>query len=173
MVCTRSFQAVCAVCVRLSELLARSGCVAPGVTLLCDAGCTAWGFDRLQSSLEQLADNVLHHWGCHQAQLQGAGAQITQLRQQLATTQRLLDSYDTRGAAGDSRELAAAAAAHARGSGPRCGRGEFVTYGRSRARPKASTRGVGAPAAAPVTLPAARSRGRHGIYVGIDYEYHN
>ena len=42
-------QAVCAVCVRLSEGLARSGCVAPGVTLLCDAGCTSWGFDRLQA----------------------------------------------------------------------------------------------------------------------------
>ena len=171
----RRRQAVSTVCVRLSEGLARSGCVAPGVTLLCDAGCTSWGFDRLQSSLEQLADNVVHHWGCHQAQLQGAGAQITQLRQQLATTQRLLDSYDTRGTAGDARELAAAAAAHGRGPGPCCGRGEFVTYGRSRARPKASTRGVGAPAAAPVTppaaCPAARSRaGRHGIFVGIDYE---
>ena len=42
-------QAVGAVCVRLSEGLARSGCVAPGVTLLCDAGCTSWGFDRLQA----------------------------------------------------------------------------------------------------------------------------
>ena len=42
-------QAVGAVCVRLSEGLAQSGCVAPGVTLLCDAGCTSWGFDRLQA----------------------------------------------------------------------------------------------------------------------------
>ena len=104
-----------------------------------------------------------------------ARAGALQLRQQLATTQRLLDSYDTRGTAGDARELAAAAAAHGRGPGPCCGRGEFVTYGRSRARPKTSTRGVGAPAAAPVTppaaCPAARSRaGRGGIFVGIDYE---
>ena len=42
-------QAVGGVCVRLSEGLARSGCVAPGVTLLCDAGCSSWGFDRLQA----------------------------------------------------------------------------------------------------------------------------
>ena len=34
---------------------------------------------RPQSSLEQLADNVVHHWGCHQSQLQGAGAQVMYL----------------------------------------------------------------------------------------------
>ena len=34
---------------------------------------------RPQSSLEQLADNVVHHWGCHQSQLQGAGAQVRTL----------------------------------------------------------------------------------------------
>ena len=32
-------------------------------------------------------------------------SQLKQLRQQLATTQRLLDSYGTRGTAGDLREL--------------------------------------------------------------------
>ena len=41
-------------------------------------------------------------------------SQLKQLRQQLATMQRLLDSYDTRGTAADLRELAAAAA-HGRG----------------------------------------------------------
>ena len=61
-------QAVGAVCVRLSEGLARSGCVAPGVTLLCDAGCTSWGFDRLQA--QRLQPYVLEaatlrmHRGC-------------------------------------------------------------------------------------------------------------
>ena len=31
---------------------------------------------RPQSGPEQLADNVVHHWGCQQSQLQGAGAQV-------------------------------------------------------------------------------------------------
>ena len=53
-------------------------------------------------------------------------SQLKQLRQQLATTQRLLDSYDTRGTAGDLQKLAAAAA-HGRGCGRSHGRGDFVT----------------------------------------------
>ena len=61
-------QAVGAVCVRLSEGLARSGCVAPGVTLLCDAGCTSWGFDRLQARRLQPyvseAATLCIHRGC-------------------------------------------------------------------------------------------------------------
>ena len=66
-------QAVGAVCVRLSEGLAQSGCVAPGVTLLCDAGCTSWGFDRLQAQRLQpyvfeTATLRMHRgctsWGC-------------------------------------------------------------------------------------------------------------
>ena len=61
-------QAVGAVCVRLSEGLAQSGCVAPGVTLLCDAGCTSWGFDRLQAQRLQPyvfeAATLCIHGGC-------------------------------------------------------------------------------------------------------------
>ena len=65
-------QAVGAVCVRLSEGLARSGCVAPGVTLLCDAGCTSWGFDRLQA--QRLQPYVLEAatLGMHRAAPRGA-----------------------------------------------------------------------------------------------------
>ena len=61
-------QAVGAVCMRLSEGLAQSGCVAPGVTLLCDAGCTSWGFDRLQAQRLQPyvfeAATLCIHGGC-------------------------------------------------------------------------------------------------------------
>ena len=70
-------------------------------------------------------------------------SQLKQLRQQLATTQRLLDTVDSRG------------------------RGDFVTYGRSRPRPSAAARGAGTPAAASVSAAAGS---RAGIYVGIDYE---
>ena len=96
-------------------------------------------------------------------------SQLKQLRQQLATTQRLLDSYDTRGTAGDLQKLAAAAAAHGRGCGrSQHGRGDFVTYGRtSRARPSAAARGAGTPAAASVSAAAGS---RAGIYVDVDYE---
>ena len=90
-------------------------------------------------------------------------SQLKQLRQQLATTQRLLDSYDTRGTAGDLRELSTATT-HGRGSR---GRGDFVTYGRSRARPSAAARGAGTPAAASVSAAAGP---RTGIHVDIDYE---
>ena len=90
-------------------------------------------------------------------------SQLKQLRQQLATTQRLLDSYDTRGTAGDLRELSTATT-HGRGSR---GRGDFVTYGRSRARPSAAARGAGTPAAASVSAAASS---RAGIYVDIHYE---
>ena len=93
-------------------------------------------------------------------------SQLKQLRQQLATTQRLLDRYDARGTAGDLREVAAAAA-HGRGCGRSHGRGDFVTYGRSRARPSAAARGAGVPAAASVSAAAGS---RAGIYVDIDYE---
>ena len=66
-------------------------------------------------------------------------SQLKQLRQQLATTQRLLDSYDARGTASNLRELAAAAA-HGRGCGRSHGGAILsrVTYGRSRARPSAA-----------------------------------
>ena len=95
-------------------------------------------------------------------------SQLKQLRQQLATTQRLLDSYDTRGTAGDLQKLAAAAN-HGRGCGrSQHGRGDFVTYGRtSRARPGAAARGAGTPAAASVSAAAGS---RAGIYVDIGYE---
>ena len=93
-------------------------------------------------------------------------SQLKQLRQQLATTQRLLDSYDTRGTAGDLRELAATAT-HGGGCGRSRGRGDFVTYGRSRPRPSAAARGAGTSAAASVSAAAGS---RAGIYVGIDYE---
>ena len=46
------------------------------------------------------------------------------------------------------------------------GRGDFVTYGRSRARPGAAARGAGTPAAA--SVPAAGGS-RAGVYVDIDY----
>ena len=48
------------------------------------------------------------------------------------------------------------------------GRGDFVTYGRSRARPSAAARGADTPAAAASVSAAAGSRA--GIYVEIDYE---
>ena len=95
-------------------------------------------------------------------------SQLKQLRQQLATTQRLLDSYDTRGTAGDLQKLAAAAN-HGRGCGrSQHGRGDFVTYGRSRARPSTAARGVGTPAVASVSAAAGS---RAGIYVDVDYEW--
>ena len=85
-----------------------------------------------------------------------------QLRQQLATTQRLLDGYDARGTASDLRELAAAANhGHEHGRGRdrgRTGQGDFVTYGRSRTR-----------ALTAASVPAAAT-GRGPVYVGKDYD---
>eukprot|EP00964_Phaeocystis_antarctica_P081380 scaffold50915_cov66-Phaeocystis_antarctica.AAC.10 len=45
-------------------------------------------------------------------------------------------------------------------------RGDFVTYGRSRARPSAAARGAGLPAAASASAAGSRA----GIYVDINYE---
>eukprot|EP00964_Phaeocystis_antarctica_P139679 scaffold104486_cov69-Phaeocystis_antarctica.AAC.1 len=96
---------------------------------------------------------------CTHVAMSGDGRDLKQLRQQLSITQRLHRTRQLWRARHGRRIAKARRRRH--------DRGDFVTYGRSRARPSTAARDAGTPAAASVSAAAGS---RAGIYGGMVYE---